>query len=66
MTDAGFFRVSCLIWFIPNNAQPFPQGTNSEQDSRFYNKNKKLMKTMKFPPNISTKVLMVAVSMAML
>ena len=32
------------------------QGTNSEQDARFYNKQKKLLKTMKFPSNIGTKV----------
>ncbi len=28
-----------------------------EQDSRFYNKDKKLLKSMKFPPNIGTKVI---------
>lgn len=27
-----------------------------EQDSRFYNKDKKLLKSMKFPPNINEKV----------
>ena len=32
------------------------QGTNSEQDARFFNKQKKLLKTMKFPSNIGTKV----------
>lgn len=33
-----------------------PQGTSMEQDSRFYNKDKKLLKSMKFPPNINKKV----------
>ena len=28
------------------------QGTNSEKDAHFYNKQKKLLKTMKFPSNI--------------
>jgi serine/arginine repetitive matrix protein 1 len=41
----------------------FFRGTNSEQDSRFFNKTKKLMKSMKFPPNINTKVDMSKVNM---
>lgn len=34
----------------------FFQGTSAEQDARFYNKEKKLLKSMRFPPNIDTKV----------
>lgn len=32
------------------------QGTSAEQDSRFANKQKKLLKQMKFPENIDVKV----------
>lgn len=32
------------------------RGVSAEQDSRFANKEKKLLKTMKFPPEFSTKV----------
>ncbi len=32
------------------------QGTSSEQDARFYNKEKKLKKSLKYPPNIGVKV----------
>lgn len=34
----------------------FLQGTSAEQDNRFIDKNKKLMKTMKFAEGINTKV----------
>ncbi|CAF4869197.1 unnamed protein product, partial [Rotaria socialis] len=34
----------------------FFKGTSAEQDSRFANKQKKLLKQMKFPDNIETKV----------
>jgi serine/arginine repetitive matrix protein 1 len=33
------------------------QGTSAEQDSRFANKQKKLLKQMKFPDNIDVKVI---------
>ena len=56
MTDAGFFRVSCREKSALQLMRILLQGTNSEQDSRFFNKTKKLMKSMKFPPNINTKV----------
>ena len=39
------------------------QGTSTEQDARFYNKQKKLLKQLKFPPNIGTKVDMSKVSL---
>ena len=32
------------------------RGTNTEQDNRFSDKEKKLLKTMKFPANFGTKV----------
>ncbi len=32
------------------------QGTSSDQDARFYNKEKKLKKSLKYPPNIGIKV----------
>ena len=32
------------------------QGTDSEQDSRFFNKEQKLLKSLKVPENIDTKV----------
>lgn len=32
------------------------KGTSSSQDIRFGDKEKKLMKTMKFPPELNTKV----------
>lgn len=35
----------------------FFKGTSAEQDSRFANKQKKLLKEMKFPDNIETKVI---------
>jgi serine/arginine repetitive matrix protein 1 len=34
----------------------FFKGTSAEQDSRFANKQKKLLKQMKFPDNIDVKV----------
>jgi serine/arginine repetitive matrix protein 1 len=34
----------------------FFKGTSADQDSRFSDKNKKLMKTMKFADNIDKKV----------
>jgi hypothetical protein len=34
----------------------FFKGTSAEQDSRFANKQKKLLKQMKFPENIDVKV----------
>lgn len=34
----------------------FYRGTNAEQDSRFIDKEKKLLKTMKFEPILDTKV----------
>jgi serine/arginine repetitive matrix protein 1 len=34
----------------------FFKGTSAEQDSRFANKQKKLLKQMKFPDNIDIKV----------
>ena len=34
----------------------FFKGTSAEQDSRFANKQKKLLKQMKFPENIDAKV----------
>jgi hypothetical protein len=34
----------------------FFKGTSAEQDSRFANKQKKLLKQMKFPANIDVKV----------
>ncbi|PSC72111.1 serine arginine repetitive matrix 1 [Micractinium conductrix] len=38
------------------------RGVSAEQDSRFANKEKKLMKSMKFPPEFSTKVDLTAVN----
>ena len=38
------------------------QGTSSDQDNRFSDKSKRLMKTMKFPDAISKKVVHVYVS----
>lgn len=35
----------------------FFQGTNADQDNRFSDKEKKLLKTMKFDDNLSSKVL---------
>lgn len=35
----------------------FFKGTSAEQDSRFANKQKKLLKQMKFPDNIDVKVI---------
>lgn len=32
------------------------QGTSSEQDARFFNKEKKLLKSLKVAPNIDAKV----------
>lgn len=34
----------------------FFKGTSIEQDGRYANKQKKLIQTMKFPPNIDVKV----------
>merc|ERR1712178_672868 len=41
----------------------FFKGTNADQDSRFANKNKKLMKTMKFAPGVEKKVDMTKVNL---
>lgn len=52
MTDAGFFKVICVLFlyfFIH-------QGTNTDQDSRFTDKKKKLLKSMKFGDNLNEKV----------
>ena len=58
MTDAGFFKV-----ILSNNNKIRNKtflfelkGTSADQDSRFSDKNKKLMKSMKFADNIDKKV----------
>lgn len=50
---------SALVLFVLRHSTAivcFFQGTSAEQDARFYNKEKKLLKSLKFPPNIDTKV----------
>lgn len=39
----------------------FFKGTSTEQDSRFANKQKKLLKQMKFPDNIDVKVSLIEI-----
>ncbi len=58
MADAGFFKVSLKNNYIRNKIFVYYifQGTSAEQDSRFANKQKKLLKQMKFPDNIDIKV----------
>ncbi len=62
MTDAGFFRVRaerdhhCVYLMLTGRCLICIQGTSMDQDSRFFNKDKKLIKKMKFPPNINKKV----------
>lgn len=41
----------------------FCQGTSTDQDNRFADKKKKLMKTMKFPDNVDKKVDMTKVNL---
>ena len=55
MADAGFFKVSAFERENDEVLNVF-QGTSAEQDSRFANKQKKLLKQMKFPDNIDVKV----------
>ena len=57
MADAGFFRVRCRdcnqeYWSDSLHLQ----GTSSDQDNRFSDKEKKLLKTMKFEDNLVKKV----------
>ncbi len=57
MADAGFFKVSFRKRERKEDeALNEFQGTSAEQDSRFANKQKKLLKQMKFPDNIDVKV----------
>ncbi|CAF3468836.1 unnamed protein product, partial [Rotaria sp. Silwood2] len=44
----------------------FFKGTSAEQDSRFANKQKKLLKQMKFPDNIDVKIDMLKVNLDVL
>ena len=67
MADAGFFRVR-----DGNRNQQsrfdisLSQGTSSDQDNRFSDKEKKLLKTMKFEDNLVKKVDMSKVKMDVL
>lgn len=49
------FRLFEKFYSIMADAGYF-KGTSAEQDSRFANKQKKLLKQMKFPDNIDIKV----------
>lgn len=71
MGDAGFFKVRLGSESLALPAPSFcagdvschlltvlspSQGTSADQDTRFSNKQKKLMKSMKFPPEFDQKV----------
>ena len=58
MTDAGFFRVS-NSYFVLNFEIYFVifQGTSAEQDNRFSDKQKKLLKQLKFNEILTQKVI---------
>ncbi|KAG2183452.1 hypothetical protein INT43_006458 [Umbelopsis isabellina] len=66
MGDAGFFKVryleSLMTLAIGTSDLLMPlmlQGTSAEQDTRFSNKHKKLLKSMKFPPEFDKKLYIV-------
>ena len=61
MADAGETRRA--IWYPPVMLTPLPfahpgffKGTSAEQDRRFSDKELKLLKSMKFPPEFDKKV----------
>lgn len=58
MGDAGFFKVMYLPLFTSDTGADcaIQQGTSADQDSRFSNKEKKLLKSMSFPPEFDQKV----------
>lgn len=45
-----------VIFRFANQRNFFWQGTSSEQDNRFFNKEKKLLKSLKYAPNLNQKV----------
>ncbi|KAI8061136.1 PWI domain-containing protein [Gongronella butleri] len=58
-----FLRRRCLLCFFPCSLSSFCtmgdgffKGASADQDSRFSNKEKKLLKTLKFPPEFDQKV----------
>ena len=64
MADAGFFRVSnniesmnsLKVKMFENQSMMIFQGTTTDQDNRFSDKEKKLLKTMKFEDILTKKV----------
>jgi len=51
-----FVFVKICLTFKLNTFFLLKKGTSADQDSRFSDKNKKLMKTMKFADNLEKKV----------
>ena len=57
MADAGLYNSCCLYFYSFTPLLGFFKGTSADQDRRFSDKELKLLKTLKFPPQFDTKVL---------
>ena len=75
MTDGGYFRVSFrpAAWSFSQNVLPNKkhvpysfQGTTADQDNRFSDKEKKLLKMMKFEEGLNAKIDMAKVKLDVL
>jgi len=62
MADAGKFPFPFLVLFFIPFLSGFFKGTSADQDRRFSDKELKLLKTLKFPPQFDTKVFFLSLS----